>query len=129
MFWCRKQIRYRIWFIHFYYLLLFAVVFANTSWAQNYVTESFDETRFPPDGWQQIYVKGRMLYGTSFKTWYRQVSYGGYPAIPTHSGYGMASYDSWGMYFGSTALLITPPLNFSKYKSGVQAISFWLYRS
>ena len=97
--------------------------------AQNYLYQSFDSTAFPPTGWSDVFVKG-YLASSSDSVWYRQVSYGiMHPSITTHSGRGMASYNSWTTYAGSEAILITPSIDLTSYVGGTDKITFWFYKS
>ena len=104
-------------------------VIAISANAQNYLTESFDVS-VPPSGWSNTYISGTSDIGGP-DTWYQQVSGGAAhpPGVSTHTGSGMASYNSWDMSKGAEALLVTPAMNFSTYSSGDNYVTFWFYRS
>jgi len=94
--------------------------------------ESFDGTTFPPTGWSTIlwYNAGNDGGGCACNTWQRATSYGGVePLEPTHSGSGMAWYNSWDMYWGNEVSLVSPTMNFSTYTGGTNVLTFWMYRS
>ena len=64
--------------------------------------EGFNDTIFPPSGWQSVIVQG--IYN-----WYRATGdTGPYPSIPPYEGAGMACYPSFYAPAGSQARLITP---------------------
>jgi len=99
--------------------------------AQNYLHQSFDSTGFPPGGWSNVYVKGAAYGGSVTDTiWNRESSYSFIePSAATHTGTGMAAYNSWGLYPGSEALLVTPAMDFTSYISGLNKLTFWFYKS
>ncbi len=81
-----------------------------------------------PTGWTTSGT-GTNTYNSFGLTW-SQVPSGGFsasylPSPSTHSGTGMAGYDSWGVSPGGVGLLITPSLNFSS--TGTYVLSFWVY--
>ena len=82
--------------------------------------ESFDGTEFAPYGWINMKTAGTGNPGT----WDRQ-TVGSYPTCAPHTGAGMASYNSFGLYAGTQGILVTPPINFlsDNYK-----VKFWFYR-
>lgn len=107
---------------------LLILTFLGTK-AQNLLTESFDNTTFPPTGWTSAIISnpGGSSNASSFN-WQRLGSGGGNsPAPSTHTGSGMANYNSYWVYSGGVAELRTPVLNFN-YASGYVQVSFWLYK-
>jgi len=94
--------------------------------AQNYLTQSFDATTYPPTGWTST--------TPGFYNWQRVTStYAtSYPYDPPyflpHTGAGMAWFNSYNASTGSYAVITTPALNFSTYSGGTDAVSFWFYR-
>ncbi len=101
--------------------------FFNAAIAQNYVSNSFDGTTFPPTGWTASIGSGsynwvRTTTGITLPT----TASGG---LVTHTGSGMAGYNAFNAGSGSYALLITPSMNFSTYGStGTNVASFWMWR-
>ena len=92
---------------------------ANRLSGQNYLTEGFNGTTFPPAGWT-------MILGTG-ANWLR-VTTGYNPAAFTYTGVGMAEYPSYSYGSGANSYLITPAMNFSIYGADTNRISFWMYR-
>lgn len=106
---------------------LFVCIFFGTK-AQNLLTESFDATTYPPTGWTSVITNnpGGSSLASSFN-WQRLAGGGGNaPAPATHSGAGMANFNSYWIYSGGTAELRTPVLNFN-YATGYVQVSFWAY--
>jgi hypothetical protein len=99
--------------------------------AQNYLTESFDGSTSPPTGWTSTYLGGGTTDGSGCgcNTWYSTGPYGGNPSAPTHTGSGMATFNSWSIRKTGEAVLITPAMDFSVYTGGANTLSFWLYKS
>jgi len=98
--------------------------------AQNYLTESFDGSTFPPTGWSRTAGTGTSDGGGCGCTDWEQTSYGfSYPTPGTHTGAGMAGYNSWDISSGGHAELISPALNFATYAGGANQVSFWYYGS
>ncbi|MGN6566487.1 MAG: GEVED domain-containing protein, partial [Flavipsychrobacter sp.] len=114
-------------------LLLFIILVVSTPSlvrAQNYLTESFDGSTFPPTGWTRTAGTGTSDGSGCGCTDWEQTSYGFfYPTPGTHSGAGMAGYNSWDISAGGMAELISPALNFSAYTGGANQVSFWYYGS
>jgi len=111
--------------------LIGLTLFVNApTYAQNYLKQSFDSTTFPPTGWSNVYISGTSDdYGDT--TWFRLAggSSSAHPSsVPTHSGSGMASYNSWDMSRGAEALLITPAIDMTVYPTGGNEVSFWFYK-
>ncbi|MEO0076417.1 MAG: SBBP repeat-containing protein, partial [candidate division WOR-3 bacterium] len=73
------------------------------SCAQILLSEGFNDTIFPPLGWQSVIINGSY-------NWERKTSNVDPLCIP-YEGVGMASYQSYYAYEGSTARLISPPIN------------------
>ncbi len=80
------------------------------------LTESFDNTTFPPTGWT------RTASGTL--TWARLTA-GVFPSQSPHSGAGEANFNSFYVSSG-TAELVTPSISFVG-GNGI-TVSFWMYR-
>lgn len=99
----------------------------HSIFAQNYLSQSFDSTAFPPTGWSNVFVSG-MRVSSVDTVWHRTTSFGIYFAPAAHSGNGMAAYDCYQLLPGSEALLITPPINFAAYATGNNRMSFWFYK-
>jgi len=94
-------------------------IISNTS-AQNYLTQSFDSTSFPPSGWVANIVTGTYNWESD--------TIGVTPDCFPHSGRAMAGYQSYSATGTSNALLITPAINFSAYTGGSDMVSCWIYR-
>lgn len=84
--------------------------------------ESFNETTFPPTGWQTFSTRG-----TSTRLWERYTS-GSYPTCSPHSGAGMASYQCYYISSGNAAALVTPVIDYSQRGSYPAKVRFWMYR-
>ncbi len=97
-------------------LLALCLITAFASKGLNLLTESFDNTTFPPTGWT------RTSSGTL--TWARLTA-GVFPSQSPHSGAGEANFNSWYVSSGS-ADLVTPAISFVG-GTGIQ-VSFWMYR-
>ena len=82
--------------------------------------ESFDGTTFPPTGWSASIISGTY-------NWQR-LTVGRYPSASTRSGAGMAGYYSYSASSGSSAILVTPPIDWSQRGSYTPKVSFWMYR-
>ena len=86
-------------------------------------TESFDGTTFPPTCWSnQNTVNTDPTKGPGI--WDRQTS-GSAPSCTPHSGAGMARFDSWEYWPGTTGILVTPQLALP---SDQYEVRFWMYR-
>jgi len=105
-------------------------VIAINANAQNYLTESFDGSTSPPTGWTSTYISGSSDgSGCGCTEWYSTGPYSGFPPTPTHTGSGMATYNSYSTHKTSEALLITPAMDFTAYTTGTNAVTFWFYKS
>jgi hypothetical protein len=82
--------------------------------------ESFDGDTFAPSGWSNTKTAGSGSPGT----WDRQTS-GSSPSCSPHSGAGMARYNCYSLSTGTTAELVTKPINFP---SDNFRVKFWMYR-
>jgi len=82
--------------------------------------ESFDAITFAPLDWTNSQVAGS---GTT-SIW-KRVTSGSMPTTATHSGTGMAQFNSYGYNSGVQAILATPPLNLS---AALYDFKFWMYR-
>ncbi|PQJ10687.1 hypothetical protein CJD36_011995 [Flavipsychrobacter stenotrophus] len=113
-------------------IVLFVSLIALRSHAQvNILTESFDATTFPPTAagtWTRAHVSG----GAAGDTWKRATAATSLDASwvtgnpGTHTGAGMAYFNSFSYSSGSTANLVTPVLDFTG--AGVYTVSFWMFR-
>jgi len=113
------------------YALLVLLLITTKAGAQNYISESFDGS-WVPTGWSDnvVYNAGSDGGGCGCTDWEQSGSGGGVvpSGVPTHSGAGMAWYNSWDIYYGNIAELVTPAMNFSTYGStGVNQVSFYYY--
>ncbi|MBS1690003.1 MAG: choice-of-anchor J domain-containing protein, partial [Bacteroidetes bacterium] len=107
-------------------LVLLVMSFTSVN-AQNYLTQGFESSTFPPSGWTLNTPSGSSDDGGP-TGWAWQTSYGAsFPGIPAHSGSGMAWYNSWDIYSGGYSNLITPAMNFAAYTGGSNQVSFWYY--
>ncbi len=83
--------------------------------------QSFDGTSFPPSGWTATIINGSY-------NWQRATS-SRYPSGYTpYSGAGMAEYQSWSASSGSTAILVTPNIDWSQRGSSAASVSFYMLR-
>ncbi|MBS1644495.1 MAG: choice-of-anchor J domain-containing protein, partial [Bacteroidetes bacterium] len=106
-------------------LLLTFLLGACTLRAQVLLSESFDNSTFPPTGWSVVNASTNYNYISGPLGWDRIGSAGGnYPTPNTHSGSGMAWMDCYWIYPG-TSDLYTPSMNFTA--SGNKVVKFWLY--
>ncbi|MDR0206345.1 MAG: M6 family metalloprotease domain-containing protein [Bacteroidales bacterium] len=80
------------------------------------ITESFDNTTFPPNCWNNE--------SATTSPWNR-VTLGTFPTVSTHSGAGMLRYNSYSYPSDRTGLLITPKLATNNNNS---KLTFWMYR-
>ncbi|MEI6123502.1 MAG: GEVED domain-containing protein, partial [Bacteroidota bacterium] len=93
------------------------VTFTCTAMSTFPWSESFDGVTFVPTAcWSNTQVSGTGLW--------TRVTAGYYPVIATHSGAGMARFNSYSNGSGTEALLVTPPLNLSS----AALFTFWMYR-
>ena len=91
--------------------------------SQILLQESFDNKVFPPAGWtNQKTVPG---LSTTDNLWER-VAVSNNPAVPAHSGTGMAFYNSYTFNAGTKTELATAALDFSA--GGPISLKFWMYR-
>ena len=79
--------------------------------------ESFDGVTFPPQGWLNIQVSGSGLF--------ERATSGVYPTITPHSGDAMLQYRSYSFSSGTSAIFVSPKLNFTK---PMYTVKFWMYR-
>jgi hypothetical protein len=108
-------------------LLLAGLPFTRVS-AQNYLTQDFESSTFPPSSWTLTTPSGSYSDDGGPLSWARQTSYGAsYPSIAAHGGNGMAWFNSWDISSGGESILITPAMNFSTYTGGLNQVSFWYY--
>jgi len=84
-------------------------------------SESFDGTTFAPIGWENFKTAGTSSPGI----WNRSTS-GTSPTCTTHSGAGMARYNSSSIQTGGRAELVTPPLSIPN--NATYKVKFWMYR-
>lgn len=81
--------------------------------------EGFDTTAFAPVCWMNFRVDGLTSY-----LWLRSTA-GSNPTCATHSGAGMAEYNSYSSSSGNRALLVSKPQNLPNDNYQVR---FWMYR-
>lgn len=97
--------------------------------AQVLLSESFDVTGFPNTGWT-VTGSGTHTTPTNSVLWQRKTNggFGGLnsPQPNTHSGTGMAGYESYWILSGGISDLVTPVMNFSA--TGNKILSFWVYQ-
>ncbi len=116
-------------------LSFFASLFLLTpiiSGGQTYFNESFNGSSFPPTGWSTYvwYASGSDGGGCGCTDWQYATSYGGVePLEPTHTGSGMAWYNSWDMYWDNESSLISPAEDLTQYTCGTNYVDFWMIRS
>ncbi len=106
-------------------LIIAAIAFGTNVFAQvSGVTfsESFDGTPFAPAGW-----KIEPIGGFGGNLW-AQVATGVTPTCTTHSGAGMAQFNSFRGVTGATQTLITPVIDYSNRGSSTPTVSIWVYR-
>ncbi len=82
------------------------------------ITESFDNTTFPPAGW--------LITGGANSRWERVTS-GTNPTCSPHSGSGMARFFG-GFPGGSQELMTSPVIDWSGASGSMPAFSLWIYR-
>src|SRR6185312_2392034 len=80
----------------------------------------FDAATFPPAGWNSTIGSGTYNWA--------QTTSGSNPSCSPHSGSGMAEYQSFNASVGSNAQMTVSPLDFSIYSTGINVVSFWMYR-
>ena len=102
-------------------LLLLFITISNAK-AQVVLNESFDNTTFLPTGWSAA------PNGAPNNLWTRQTA-GTFPACSTHSGAGMARYNSRTSTIGSTQTIATPAFSLSTIGANVAHVSFWIFRN
>ena len=81
--------------------------------------ESFDGTTFAPTCWANVKTAGT---GTGLWT---RVTSGVDPTATTHSGAGMAEFNSFSYSAGTTGILVTPSLNIP---TDQYVVDFWMFR-
>jgi|GEM_PF-6660203 len=84
-------------------------------------SESFDGTTFAPIGWENFRTAGTGNPGT-----WNRVTAGTLPTCTTHSGAGMARYNSYSYATGTRGELVTPPLNVGD--GDTYKLKFWMFR-
>lgn len=89
--------------------------------AATILTESFDGSTFPPTGWLNQSVSGTNV-------WNRQTD-GLQPSCLTHSGAGMARFNSYSFSDGKSAVLVSPAIDLTTVGSKGVQVSFWMYRT
>jgi hypothetical protein len=105
------------------FFIILALFFELVGFSQILLQESFDNKVFPSAGW----LNRRTLpsLSTTSDLWER-VSVSNSPVIATHSGPGMAFFNSYSIAANTKTELITPALNFST--GGTFNVKFWMYR-
>ena len=110
----------------FVLLLLVMLCVNKNAEAQNYITQGFESSTFPPSGWKVITSGGTSSHGTT--SWARQTSGGvSTPSVTAHGGSAMAWYNSYWISSTGVSSLITAPMNFAAYTGGYNQVSFWYY--
>lgn len=105
--------------MRYIYLTLFSCCLFLSSFGQTTNTESFDGTTFVPAGWTNLLTSGS-------NTWARATT-GTYPTCSTHSGAGMAKFNSFSAS-GGVRSLVTPVYDLSARGSATPTVSFYMYR-
>lgn len=102
------------------FLLLF---YCSSSFSQVIFQENFDNKVFPPAGW----INKRTLPSVSLtdNLWER-VSISNSPKVATHSGDGMAFFNSYSYAAGTKTELVTSSIDLSS--GGPYTLKFWMYR-
>ncbi|NVO02715.1 MAG: T9SS type A sorting domain-containing protein [Bacteroidetes bacterium] len=101
-------------------LSIICLVLFHFSFSQTFISESFDGATFPPTSWANIPISGTYYF--------TRVTAGTYPVCTTHSGAGMACYNTYNIQQGNTSMLITPAINLSVLGGNTAQVSFWMYR-
>lgn len=79
--------------------------------------QDFESTTFPPTGWLNVQVTGNGLFN--------RVTSGTSPTVTPKSGLAMVRFNSFNFPSGTSAALISPPLNFTHNNFRLR---FWMYR-
>ena len=90
--------------------------------AQTTLTESFDGNTFLPAGWSAVPT------GAPTNAWTRSNA-GTFPTITTHSGAGMARYNSRTSTPGVIQTIATPSFSLASIGSNTAHFSLWIYRN
>ena len=101
-------------------VLLLALPFANTLFAQIAYTQGFESNTFPTGGWSLGYTNGNNL-------WSHRTT-GTNPTCTPHSGTGMARFNSHTALAGRTQALISPLVDYSYLNGSTATFSLWVYR-
>jgi len=80
--------------------------------------QNFETNMFPPNGWLSQQVTGIGLF--------KRVSLGVYPTVTPKSGIGMLQFESYIYPSNTSAIMITPPIDFAP--SQLYQVRFWMYR-
>jgi trimeric autotransporter adhesin len=98
-------------------IILCCIAFLGNAQITN--SESFDGGTFVPSGWTNLLTSGT-------NTWTR-VTTGTLPTTGTHSGAGMAKFNSYNVN-GGVRSLVTPAYSLADRGSATPTVSFWMYR-
>lgn len=110
---------------HWIFTLLFASSYLAAT--AQLLQEGFNTNSFPPSGWQNVLVStGDNGTGDAPGGLFDWVATGTNPSTPPQSGAGMVRYRSFDFNVNSSAVLITPSLNFNI--PNTVRVSFWMYR-
>ncbi|HOJ17870.1 MAG TPA: choice-of-anchor D domain-containing protein [Ignavibacteriaceae bacterium] len=82
-------------------------------------TQNFDGVTFPPSGWVNQQVTGTGLF--------KRVLGGTNPAVLPKNDSAMVQYNAYNYTTGTTAILVTPPLNIPTTEADYR-VKFWMYR-
>jgi len=136
-----KSLSLLIYFVVFSCFTLFSI----TATAQNLLSQNFDGGTFPPTGWQNnliaigsgTYPSGNDNSPVGTNVWQQAttgvtLNSGTNDADPSlavvHSGTHAAGWNSWNIYNGGTADLVTPAINLGLYPGGTNTLTFYSYR-
>ncbi len=79
--------------------------------------EGFENTLFPPQGWENVQITGTGLF--------ERTTAGTNPTTVPYSGVGMAQFRCYSFSSGTTAILVTPPINVP---ANNYRVKFWMNR-
>lgn len=102
------------------FIVCFLILSSFMQSAAQILSEGFDATTFPPNGWTNTRISGSANPGT-----WQRITTGTNPTAAPHSGAGMAFYNSYIWSNGNASDLSTPVLDFS---AGTYEVSFWMFR-
>lgn len=110
---------------HLFFFLFFVV--SGLVVRSQILTESFDNSAFPPAGWKNVQLNTWGTFYPSDTFIYATATTQTVPnGVTPHSGAGMALYDAYNYEQFDSTELVTPALDFSS--GGTYRVSFWMYR-